>query len=224
MTSSVSPSRTTCASLLRELQVPFLFLSRSLVFFSFLFPGEFRYFRRRKTEGFNWDISDFEFFQIIWDEIGESDDQRDKMLLQLEQECLDIYRRKVEMTRKHSAELHRYLADSKAQIKALALALGEVDSFSCGRGTLKDQLSALKPLLDELTLKKEKRVKEFSAVLSQIARISAEIAGTGVSGNVDDPGLDERDLSVKRLRELQSQLEELQSEKVLLGVLLLTHR
>ncbi|KAM1251702.1 hypothetical protein ACFX13_040629 [Malus domestica] len=170
--SSVSPSRTTCASLLRELQ-------------------------------------------IIWDEIGESDDQRDKMLLQLEQECLDIYRKKVEMTRKHSAELHQYLAYSKAQIKALALALGEVDSFSCGRGTLKDQLSALKPVLDELTLKKEKRVKEFSAVLSQIARISAEIAGTGMSGNVDDPGLDERDLSVKRLRELQSQLEELQSEKVL---------
>ncbi|XP_068328484.1 65-kDa microtubule-associated protein 5 [Pyrus communis] len=170
--SSVSPSRTTCASLLRELQ-------------------------------------------IIWDEIGESDDQRDKMLLQLEQECLDIYRRKVEMTRKHSAELHQYLADSKAQIKAIALALGEVDSFSCGRGTLKDQLSTLKPVLDELILKKEKRVKEFSAVLSQIARISAEIAGAGVSGNVDDPGLDERDLSVKRLRDLQSQLEELQREKVL---------
>ncbi|KAM1781534.1 hypothetical protein ACFX11_040101 [Malus domestica] len=170
--SSVSPSRTTCASLLRELQ-------------------------------------------IIWDEIGESDDQRDKMLLQLEQECLDIYRKKVEMTRKHSSELHQYLADSKAQIKTLALALGEVDSFSCGRGTLKDQLSALKPVLDELTLKKEKMVKEFSAVLSQIARISAEIAGTGMSVNVDDPGLDERDLSVKRLRELQSQLEELQREKVL---------
>ncbi|KAB2595792.1 65-kDa microtubule-associated protein 5 [Pyrus ussuriensis x Pyrus communis] len=71
-----------------------------------------------------------------------------------------------------------------------------------------NQLSTLKPVLDELILKREKRVKEFSAVLSQIARISSEIAGAGVFGNVDDPRLDERDLSVKRLRDLQSQLEE----------------
>ncbi|EFJ14445.1 hypothetical protein SELMODRAFT_423605 [Selaginella moellendorffii] len=30
----------------------------------------------------------------IWDEMGESDEERDRMLLQLEQECLDVYRRK----------------------------------------------------------------------------------------------------------------------------------
>ncbi|CAD6336316.1 unnamed protein product [Miscanthus lutarioriparius] len=36
--------------------------------------------------------------QLIWDEVGESDEDRDKMLLQLEQECLDVYRRKPDKT------------------------------------------------------------------------------------------------------------------------------
>ncbi|KAM1175967.1 hypothetical protein FF1_028298 [Malus domestica] len=72
------------------------------------------------------------------------------MLLQLEQECLDIYRKKIEMTRKHRADLHRYLPDGQTQIKDVVSAPGEVDSFSRERGTLEDQLSALKPVLDEL--------------------------------------------------------------------------
>lgn len=119
------------------------------------------------------------------------------------------------MTRKYRADLHQSLADGQAQITAIASALGEAASYSRERGTLKDQLSALKPILDDLSLKKEKRVKDFSAIQSQIVRISAEIAGNGVSKNVGDPGVNERDLSVKRLGELQSHLEELHKEKVL---------
>lgn len=69
-------------------------------------------------------------FQIIWDEIGESDSERDKMLLQLEQECLDIYRRKVEKTRKYKADLHQSLAESEAEFANLVSALGERTSFS----------------------------------------------------------------------------------------------
>lgn len=63
--------------------------------------------------------------QIIWDEIGENDGERDKILLQLEQECLDIYRRKVKNTRKYKADLHQLLADAKAEIANLVSALGE---------------------------------------------------------------------------------------------------
>nr|GEX33886.1 65-kDa microtubule-associated protein 1-like [Tanacetum cinerariifolium] len=40
---------------------------------------------------------------IIWDEVGESDEERDKMLLQLEQECLNVYKRKVEQAAKSKA-------------------------------------------------------------------------------------------------------------------------
>ncbi|KAI5595978.1 hypothetical protein BDE02_03G176200 [Populus trichocarpa] len=170
---TVSPSRTTCASLLHELQ-------------------------------------------IIWDEIGENDGQRDKMLLQLEQECLDIYRRKVKNTRKYKADLHQLLADAKAEIANLVSALGENASlFSPGKGPLKQQISAVNPVLDELRLKKQERMKDFYETETQIARICAEIAGSDRSFDSADPEIDERDLTVKRLGELKSHLKELQNEKSL---------
>ncbi|KAJ6934450.1 65-kDa microtubule-associated protein 5 [Populus alba x Populus x berolinensis] len=170
---TVSPSRTTCASLLHELQ-------------------------------------------IIWDEIGENDGERDKMLLQLEQECLDIYRRKVKNTRKYKADLHQLLADAKAEIANLVSALGENASlFSPGKGPLKQQISAVNPVLDELRLKKQERMKDFYETETQIARICAEIAGSDRSFDSADPEIDERDLTVKRLGELKSHLKELQSEKSL---------
>lgn len=170
---TVSPSRTTCASLLHELQ-------------------------------------------IIWDEIGENDGERDKMLLQLEQECLDIYRRKVKNTRKYKADLHQLLADAKAEIANLVSALGENASlFSPGKGPLKQQISAVNPVLDELRLKKQERMKDFYETETQIARICAEIAGSDRSFDSADPEIDERDLTVKRMGELKSHLKELQSEKSL---------
>ncbi|KAI9398519.1 hypothetical protein POPTR_003G192400v4 [Populus trichocarpa] len=170
---TVSPSRTTCASLLHELQ-------------------------------------------IIWDEIGENDGQRDKMLLQLEQECLDIYRRKVKNTRKYKADLHQLLADAKAEIANLVSALEENASlFSPGKGPLKQQISAVNPVLDELRLKKQERMKDFYETETQIARICAEIAGSDRSFDSADPEIDERDLTVKRLGELKSHLKELQNEKSL---------
>ncbi|XP_011020464.1 PREDICTED: 65-kDa microtubule-associated protein 5 isoform X1 [Populus euphratica] len=170
---TVSPSRTTCASLLHELQ-------------------------------------------IIWDEIGENDGERDKMLLQLEQECLDIYRRKVKNTRKYKADLHQLLADAKAEIANLVSALGENASlFSTGKGPLKQQISAVNPVLDELRLKKQERMKDFYETETQIARICAEIAGSDRSFDSADPEIDERDLTMKRLGELKSHLKELQNEKSL---------
>lgn len=53
------------------------------------------------------------------------------MLLQLEQECLDIYRRKVERTRKYKADLLQQLAEAETEIAGIASALGEgFSSFS----------------------------------------------------------------------------------------------
>ncbi|XP_062174627.1 65-kDa microtubule-associated protein 5 isoform X1 [Alnus glutinosa] len=165
-----SPTRTTCASLLHELQ-------------------------------------------IIWDEIGESDSERDRMLLQLEQECLDIYRKKVEKTRKFKAELHQLLAEAEAEIANVVSALGEHTSFSRGRGTLKEQISAIKPILEELRSKKQERIKQFSEIQSQVVQICAEIAGDGQS-NSSDPQVNECDLTVRKLGELKSHLQELQNEKI----------
>ncbi|KAK5794916.1 65-kDa microtubule-associated protein 5 [Gossypium arboreum] len=154
--------------------------------------------------------------QIIWDEIGESDGERDKMLLELEQECLNIYRRKVEMTRKCKADLHNSLAQFESEIAKIVSSLGEHSfSFSRGKGTLKHQISYIRPVLEELRSKKKQRVKEFTETQSQIAKICAEIAGNGQSMMSSDPQVDERDLTVKKLGELKSHLQELQNEKII---------
>jgi UDP-N-acetylmuramyl tripeptide synthase len=67
---------------------------------------------------------------MIWDEIGESDTDRDNMLLQLEQECLDIYHKKVEETRKHKADLFKWLADAESEVTNIASSLGDCAMFS----------------------------------------------------------------------------------------------
>lgn len=112
--------------------------------------------------------------------------------------------------------MHQLLADAKAEIANLVSALGENASlFSPGKGPLKQQISAVNPVLDELRLKKQERMKDFYETETQIARICAEIAGSDRSFDSADPEIDERDLTVKRMGELKSHLKELQSEKSL---------
>lgn len=156
--------------------------------------------------------------QEIWDEIGETDCERDRMLLQLEQECLDIYRRKVEKTRKYKADLHQSLAEAEAEITNLISALGQRTSipwYENVKGTLKERMSSIKPVLEDLRLMKEKRIKEFSETQLQIGQICAEIAGNGQFINSAEPQVNEQELTVKKLGELKSQLQELQYEKTL---------
>ena len=66
--------------------------------------------------------------QQIWDEVGENDDERDKMLLQLEQECLDVYRRKVDQAAKSRAQMLQSLADANVELSSLLCAIGEKGS------------------------------------------------------------------------------------------------
>lgn len=63
--------------------------------------------------------------QIIWDEVGETDTDRDKMLLELEQECLEVYRRKVDQANRCRAQLRQAIADSEAELAAICSAMGE---------------------------------------------------------------------------------------------------
>ena len=50
------------------------------------------------------------------------------MLLQLEQECLDVYKRKVEQAAKSRAQLLQALSDAKLELSSLLSALGEKSS------------------------------------------------------------------------------------------------
>ncbi|KAK4410876.1 microtubule-associated protein 5 [Sesamum angolense] len=154
--------------------------------------------------------------QEIWDEIGESDTERDKILLQLEQECLDIYRKKVERSRKYIAELHQSLAASEAEIAQLSSALGErvsVPRYDKMRGNLKHQISIISPTVENLRLKKQERLKEISEIEVQIAHICADIAGCDQILDPNEIHVDELDLTTKKLGELKSHLQELEFEK-----------
>ncbi|CAH8376541.1 unnamed protein product [Eruca vesicaria subsp. sativa] len=150
--------------------------------------------------------------QILWDEIGEGYNERDKMLLELEQECLDIYNKKVERTRKHRAELQRSLAESEAEIASIVSALGEQVSFSRKEGSLKEQISSVKPVLEELLMKKDMRWREISEIVMQIAEISSNIAGNDcpVSSGLE---IDGSDLTKRKLDELRAHLQDLRNEK-----------
>ncbi|KAL9444568.1 hypothetical protein AB3S75_017705 [Citrus x aurantiifolia] len=155
--------------------------------------------------------------QEIWDEVGENDEERDKMLLQIEKECLDVYKRKVEQAAKSRAQLLQALSDAKIELASLLSALGEKSIAGLGipekaSGTIKEQLAAIAPALEQLWKQKEERVKEFSDVQSQIQKICGEIAGNLSLGD-QAPSVDESDLTLKKLDEYQAQLQELQKEK-----------
>nr|CAD58680.1 65kD microtubule associated protein [Daucus carota] len=152
--------------------------------------------------------------QQIWDEVGESDAERDKMLLQLEQECLDVYKRKVDHAVKSRAHLLQSLADGQVELHSLMSALGEktyVGIPDNTSGTIKEQLSAIAPTLEQLWKQKDERIKEFSDVQSQIQNDMCQITGT--IEKVGSPVVDESDLSLKKLDEFQAKLQELQKEK-----------
>ncbi|NP_001313183.1 65-kDa microtubule-associated protein 1-like [Nicotiana tabacum] len=152
--------------------------------------------------------------QQIWDEVGQTDDEWHEILLQMDRECLDVYKRKVGQAVKSRAHLLEALADAKIELCRLLAALGEKTYAGIpekASGSIKEQLAAIAPALENLWKQKEDRVKEFFDVQAQIEKISSEIAG--ISEHVENPKVDESDLSLKKLDEFQAQLQELQKEK-----------
>lgn len=63
--------------------------------------------------------------KVIWDELGESDSKRDAMLLEIEQTCLDLYKKKVEEAKLYRAQIQQDIADYEAEIAGMCSALGE---------------------------------------------------------------------------------------------------
>ncbi|EAZ36768.1 hypothetical protein OsJ_21104 [Oryza sativa Japonica Group] len=112
--------------------------------------------------------------QLIWDEVGESDEDRDKVLYQLDQECLDVYKRKVDQATDSRDLLIQALDDSKIELARLLSALGEkaiARTPEKTSGTIKQQLAAIAPTLEKLNKQKNERVREFVNVQSQIDQI-----------------------------------------------------
>lgn len=75
--------------------------------------------------------------------------------------------------------------------------------------SLKAELRAILPELEEMKKRKSERRNQFIEVLEQIQKIQMEIYATSFK-----TVLDETDLSVRKLEELHVQLQALEKEKV----------
>lgn len=152
--------------------------------------------------------------QLIWDEVGEPDGERDKMLFELEQECLGVYRRKVDQANRARAQLRQAIADAEAELAAISSAMGErpvhIRQSNQKAGTLKEEIKIIIPHLEEMRRRKSDRWKQFVEVIEQIKKITTEISPTDCTSMID---VDESDLSLKMLEDLHRQLQALQKEK-----------
>ncbi|XP_010554374.1 PREDICTED: 65-kDa microtubule-associated protein 6-like isoform X2 [Tarenaya hassleriana] len=143
------------------------------------------------------------------------------MLMEMERECVQIYRRKVEEATNAKARLHQSVAAMEAEVAALMVALGVLNFQSPirvdkGSKSLKEKLAAVTPLVENLRLQKEERMKQFSDIKLQIEKINGEISGYSDQLNkamIGSLTLEEQDLSLRKLNEYQTHLRKLQKEK-----------
>ncbi|KAG2261653.1 hypothetical protein Bca4012_013641 [Brassica carinata] len=159
--------------------------------------------------------------QQIWVEIGESEAEKDKMLMELEKECLQIYQRKVDEAANSKARLYQSVAAIEAEVASLMAALGVLNINSTMKvdkssKSLKEKLAAVTPLVEDLRIQKEERMKQFSDIKAQIEKISGEISGYSEhlnKGMISSLTLEEQDLTLRKLNEYQTHLRTLQKEK-----------
>ncbi|KAG9131662.1 hypothetical protein Leryth_009406 [Lithospermum erythrorhizon] len=94
--------------------------------------------------------------QKIWIDIGESEAAKDRMLLELEMECLQVYRRKVDEAENTKARLHQTVVAKEAELATLMAALGEanISTLTCylaspNRNKLNNGLKCAVPIKEE---------------------------------------------------------------------------
>ncbi|CAN4125816.1 unnamed protein product [Withania somnifera] len=131
--------------------------------------------------------------QRIWDEMGEPVNERDKTLFELQQECLEVYKRKVNQASRCRAQLQKNAADSEAELAKICAALGEQSSYA------------------------RQRKNQFAVVVDQIQSISKELC-LHFQENARISVLDENDLSSDRLKLLVDHLTTINSLCVVFGI------
>ncbi|XP_066397415.1 65-kDa microtubule-associated protein 6-like isoform X2 [Miscanthus floridulus] len=155
--------------------------------------------------------------QQIWAEVGESEGEKNKVLLDIEKECLEVYRRKVDDANRTRVQLHQSVAAKEAEVASLMATLGEHKLYlkkDKGVVPLKEQLAAVVPVLENLKCKKEERVKQLSDIRSQIEKIRFELSEHNDQGdNASSVAAEEHDLSTRKLNSYQAQLRALQKDK-----------
>ncbi|CAM0954042.1 unnamed protein product [Alopecurus aequalis] len=153
--------------------------------------------------------------QVIWDEVGEQDAERDRMLLDLQQECVDAYRRKVDQANRCRAQLRQAIADAEAELAAICSAMGEppvhLRQSNQKASALREELSAIVPYLEDMRKRKVERWNQILDAVGKIKKISSEIRPADfVPFKVP---VDQSDLSCRKLEELRMELQSLEKEK-----------
>ncbi|TVU20353.1 hypothetical protein EJB05_36560, partial [Eragrostis curvula] len=153
--------------------------------------------------------------QDIWEEVGEPEGARDRMLLELEHECMEVYRRKVDQANRCRARLRQDIAKAEAELAAICSAMGEplihVKQSNQKSGGLLEELNAIVPHLEEMKKNKIERWGQILSVVEQIKKISSEIRPPYfVPLKVP---VDQSDLSLRKLEELRMELHSLEKEK-----------
>uniref|UniRef100_A0ACD5YHG3 Uncharacterized protein n=1 Tax=Avena sativa TaxID=4498 RepID=A0ACD5YHG3_AVESA len=155
--------------------------------------------------------------QQIWTEVGEGEGEKSKVLSEIERECLEVYRRKVDDANRTRVQLHQSVATKEAEVALLMATLGEHKLYlkkDKSYVSLREQLAAVAPVLDNLKCKKEERVKQYYDIQSQIEKILSELSEPRDQGdNAISPAADEHDLSTRKLSSLQAQLSALKKDK-----------
>ncbi|CAL4944059.1 unnamed protein product [Urochloa decumbens] len=155
----------------------------------------------------------------LWGEIGKSREERERMVREMEAECMRVYRRKVDEATGERALLHQSLAAGEAEIAALTAALGADNSpqLKVNKWTmsLTERVSSATSLLEELRTIKAERTRQFADIKWEIEKITAEIAGRsyGYEGSPRASEVEEHDLTIRRLSEYKARLTSLQKEK-----------
>ncbi|CAH9123850.1 unnamed protein product [Cuscuta epithymum] len=135
------------------------------------------------------------------------------MLYQLEQECLNAYRRKVDQASRNCAQLRQAVAESEAELARICAALGEQPVNTRAKSSsLKMELEAIMPQLQEMKQRKLEREREFKNIINQIDIILKEL-GQSRQEFPKMIGMDESDMSLRRLEEMKGHLLSLQAAK-----------
>ncbi|GKC86016.1 65-kDa microtubule-associated protein 8 [Tanacetum coccineum] len=141
-----------------------------------------------------------------------------KVLVDLEHECLQVYRRKVDNANMSRARLHQELADSEAQFTHLLLSLDERSLPTRPEKMAENAKRSTRAIACSHATKRCKmrkpRRNSFRQLQSQIQKISTEIAGLfEYDDSLPDVIVNEHDLSLKKLEEYQMELQRLHADK-----------
>ncbi|KAG7566255.1 hypothetical protein ISN44_As10g028400 [Arabidopsis suecica] len=153
--------------------------------------------------------------QEIWNEMGETEDEKDAALADIEKECLSVYKRKVEEASRCKANLLKEIAVGRAEIAAIGSSMGgqEIHESSNSRlgENLKEELENVNVQLEGLRKKKAERMTRFNEVIDQLLKLSIQLGNP--TDYLNKFAAEETDLSLQKLEDLRKQLAELQNEK-----------